>query len=65
METNRPVFAVATAGNLLLRAELFDVGEVGVAAEEQLVDHHFARDVFNLAAAEVVGKGQHLGITLG
>ena len=59
------VVALVASGNLFFRAELVDVGQTGVAAEEQLVDHHLTGDVLDLASAEVVGMGQHAGVGLG
>ena len=64
-EPYRPAAVRVATGNLLLRAELLDVVEVGGATEEQVVDHHLARDVLNLTPAEVVGAGQHIGIGFG
>ena len=53
------------SGNLLLRAEFFNVVEVRGATKEQVVNHDLARYVLNLTPAEVVGAGQHIGIGFG
>ena len=46
-EPYRPAAIRVASGNLFLRAEIFDVVEVGGATKEQVIDHHLARDVLS------------------
>ena len=61
-ESNRPAIATCSSRDLLFDTNLLDTGKVGCVTEEQVVDHDFARDVLNLATAEVEGACQPAGI---